>query len=250
MGALGRIARHVTSQDRMPLGEPRRPDGIDVEAAAAIIEHALQARPEGTMLPLQAAEGLLRAYGVSVSAGRAVTSEDAAVAAANEELGYPVALEGQRHRPPRPLGAGRGGARPPRRGRGPAGVAGDHGGARRRGDGRGRRAGDGAARRRAARRRRAAPPPRPRAHLRPGRGPGRRHRRSRPPPRAVRHRRRGGGHRGVARRSRAGRRPPGERGRHRPPGAGRLAGRRSPGARPAGDQPGPRLRRRGPGWWM
>ena len=93
VGALGRIARHVASQDRMPLGEPRRPDGIDVEAAAAIIEQALQARPEGTMLPLQAAEGLLRAYGVSVSAGRAVTSEDAAVAAANEELGYPVALK-------------------------------------------------------------------------------------------------------------------------------------------------------------
>ena len=45
------------------------------------------------MLPLQAAEGLLRAYGVSVSAGRAVTSEDAAVAAADEELGYPVALK-------------------------------------------------------------------------------------------------------------------------------------------------------------
>ena len=45
------------------------------------------------MLPLHAAEGLLRAYGVSVSAGRAVTSEDAAVAAADEELGYPVALK-------------------------------------------------------------------------------------------------------------------------------------------------------------
>ena len=45
------------------------------------------------MLPLRAAEGLLRAYGVSVSAGRAVTSEDAAVAAADEELGYPVALK-------------------------------------------------------------------------------------------------------------------------------------------------------------
>jgi hypothetical protein len=93
VGALGRIARHVTSQDRMPLGEPRRPDGIDVEAAEAIIEQALRARPEGTMLPLRAAEGLLRAYGVSVSAGRAVTSEDAAVDAANEELGYPVALK-------------------------------------------------------------------------------------------------------------------------------------------------------------
>ena len=93
VGALGRIARYVTSQDRMPLGEPRRPDGIDVEAAEAIIEQALRVHPEGTMLPLRAAEGLLRAYGVSVSAGRAVTSEDAAVDAANEELGYPVALK-------------------------------------------------------------------------------------------------------------------------------------------------------------
>jgi len=93
VGALGRIARHVASRERMPLGEPRRPDGCDVDAAAAIVDQALQARPGGTMLPLRAAEGLLRAYGVSVSAGRAVTSEDGAVAAANEELGYPVALK-------------------------------------------------------------------------------------------------------------------------------------------------------------
>jgi acyl-CoA synthetase (NDP forming)/GNAT superfamily N-acetyltransferase len=93
VGALGRIARHVASRDRVPPGEPRRPDGCDVDAATAIVDQALQARPEGTMLPLRAAEGLLRAYGVSVSAGRSVTSEDAAVAAANEELGYPVALK-------------------------------------------------------------------------------------------------------------------------------------------------------------
>jgi acyl-CoA synthetase (NDP forming) len=77
----------------VPPGEPRRPDGCDVDAATAIVDQALQVRPEGTMLPLRAAEGLLRAYGVSVSAGRSVTSEDAAVAAANEELGYPVALK-------------------------------------------------------------------------------------------------------------------------------------------------------------
>ena len=43
-------------------------------------------------MPLRAAEVLLRAYGVSVSPGRAVTSLVAAVAAA-EELGYPVALK-------------------------------------------------------------------------------------------------------------------------------------------------------------
>jgi hypothetical protein len=136
VGALGRIARHVTSQDRMPLGEPRRPDGIDVEAAEAIIEQALQARPEGTMLPLRAAEGLLRAYGVSVSAGRAVTSEDAAVDAANEELGYPVALKanGIVRRDGRSGPGWRSTSTARRRS---AGVAGDHGGARRRGDGRG-----------------------------------------------------------------------------------------------------------------
>jgi len=93
MGALGRIARHVAGQRRSPVGEPHRPEGIDVDAALGVIDEALRARPEGTMLPLRAAEALLRSYGISVSAGRAVTSEDAAVAAANEELGYPVALK-------------------------------------------------------------------------------------------------------------------------------------------------------------
>jgi acyl-CoA synthetase (NDP forming) len=93
MGALGRIARHVAHQRRTPAGEPHRPEGIDVDAALGVIDEALGARPAGTMLPLRAAEALLRSYGISVSAGRAVTSQEAAVAAANEELGYPVALK-------------------------------------------------------------------------------------------------------------------------------------------------------------
>jgi acyl-CoA synthetase (NDP forming) len=92
VAAMGRVARHVESQRAIPAGEPRRPHGVDREAARAVLEHALAARPEGTLLPLSAAEDLLRAYGVSVSAGRAVTSASAAVDAA-EALGYPLALK-------------------------------------------------------------------------------------------------------------------------------------------------------------
>ncbi len=92
VGALGRIARWVRRQAEVPAGETRRPDGLDVDAARTVIGRALAARPSGTMLPLSEAEALLRAYGVSVSAGRAVTSVEAATAAA-VELGFPVALK-------------------------------------------------------------------------------------------------------------------------------------------------------------
>ena len=188
VGALGRIARHVASRDRMPAGgaaatrrDRRRGCGGHHRATPC------RARPEGTMLPLQAAEGLLRAYGVSVSAGRAVTSEDAAVAAANEELGYPVALKANGI---------------VRRGRSErAGVALDlHDAAEVRRAWRGITDELGAAAMVEAVVQAMAPPgaelasrlsptpPRPRAHLRPGRRPGRRHRRPGPPPRAVRRR--------------------------------------------------------------
>jgi acyl-CoA synthetase (NDP forming) len=92
VGALGRISRWVRRQAEVPAGEVRRPDGLDIEGARDVIDRALAARPTGTMLPLSEAEALLRAYGVSVSAGRAVTSEDKAAAAA-VELGFPVALK-------------------------------------------------------------------------------------------------------------------------------------------------------------
>ena len=92
VGALGRIARWVRRQAEVPAGELHRPEGLDVDAARAVIERALTARPTGTLLPLSEAEALLKAYGVSVSAGRAVTSEEQAAAAA-VELGFPVALK-------------------------------------------------------------------------------------------------------------------------------------------------------------
>ena len=66
-------------------GGPRRGRGASGHRAR------LTARPTGTLLPLSEAEALLKAYGVSVSAGRAVTSEQAAAAAV--ELGFPVALK-------------------------------------------------------------------------------------------------------------------------------------------------------------
>jgi acyl-CoA synthetase (NDP forming)/GNAT superfamily N-acetyltransferase len=92
IGALGRIARHVELRRNAPPAEIRRPDDIDPDRAHAVVAHALEAHPDGTLLPLAAAEELLSAYGIRVAAGRAVTSLDAAIAGA-EVLGYPVALK-------------------------------------------------------------------------------------------------------------------------------------------------------------
>jgi acyl-CoA synthetase (NDP forming)/GNAT superfamily N-acetyltransferase len=92
VAVLGRIAKHVRTQKVIPAGEPYRPPGIDRAGATLVLEHALDLRPEGTLLPLSAAEALLVAYGVQVSPARAVVSQSAAIAAA-EEIGYPVALK-------------------------------------------------------------------------------------------------------------------------------------------------------------
>ena len=92
VGVLGRIARHVNLHRNAPPAEIHRPAGVDADRAHAVLAHALELRPEGTLLPLAAAEELLAAYGIRVAPGRAVTSLDAAVAAA-DEIGYPVALK-------------------------------------------------------------------------------------------------------------------------------------------------------------
>jgi acyl-CoA synthetase (NDP forming)/GNAT superfamily N-acetyltransferase len=92
IGALGRIARHVMLHRSGPREEIHRPEGTDPERAHAVLAHALEVRPEGTRLPLAAAEELLSAYGIRVAPARAVTSLDDAVEAA-EALGYPVALK-------------------------------------------------------------------------------------------------------------------------------------------------------------
>jgi acyl-CoA synthetase (NDP forming)/GNAT superfamily N-acetyltransferase len=92
VAALGRIARHVRAHRTFPAAELRPPEGIDAARARTVLEQALELRPDGTLLPLAAAEELLSSYGIHVAPARAVTSRDAAVAAA-DAVGYPVALK-------------------------------------------------------------------------------------------------------------------------------------------------------------
>jgi acyl-CoA synthetase (NDP forming)/GNAT superfamily N-acetyltransferase len=92
VGALGRIARHVRAHRTFPPSELTTPEGIDEARVRAVLDHALEVRPEGTLLPLAAAEELLSACGIRVASAHAITSVDAAITAA-EELGYPVALK-------------------------------------------------------------------------------------------------------------------------------------------------------------
>lgn len=89
--ALGRVSRYAAWRARPEGALPELP-GIDRDAAKAIVDHALEVRPGGTLLPLVVAERLLQAYGIPMAPARAVTSLDAAVEAA-AEVGYPVALK-------------------------------------------------------------------------------------------------------------------------------------------------------------
>jgi acyl-CoA synthetase (NDP forming)/RimJ/RimL family protein N-acetyltransferase len=89
--AIGRVVRYARWRQR-PEGDVPELDGIDVEAAQEVVRHALEIRPGGTLLPLVVASELLATHHIPMSAARAVTSLDAALAAA-EEIGYPVALK-------------------------------------------------------------------------------------------------------------------------------------------------------------
>jgi acyl-CoA synthetase (NDP forming)/RimJ/RimL family protein N-acetyltransferase len=89
--ALGRIVRYARWRQR-PEGDVPELDGIDVEAAEAVVRHALEIRPGGTLLPLGVARELLATHHIPMSAARAVTSLEDALAAA-DELGYPVVLK-------------------------------------------------------------------------------------------------------------------------------------------------------------
>lgn len=90
-GALGRIARYAAWRSR-PAGEVPPLGGFDVAAAQAIVDHALEVRPDGTLLPLIVADELLASHGIPMAMARGVTSVDGALAAA-DEVGYPVALK-------------------------------------------------------------------------------------------------------------------------------------------------------------
>jgi acyl-CoA synthetase (NDP forming) len=89
--ALGRLVRYAAWRARPESAVPAFED-VDVDAAHAIVRHALDIRPGGTLLPLAATAELLATYGIPMAPARAVTSLDAAVAAA-EKLGFPVALK-------------------------------------------------------------------------------------------------------------------------------------------------------------
>jgi acyl-CoA synthetase (NDP forming)/RimJ/RimL family protein N-acetyltransferase len=89
--ALGRVARYAEWR-RRPVGEVPALVGIDVLGAQQVVAHALEVRPGGTLLPLVAAAALLGSHGIPMAPARAVTTVEAALAAA-DEIGYPVALK-------------------------------------------------------------------------------------------------------------------------------------------------------------
>ena len=90
--ALARATRYAAWRSA-PQGRLTRPDGLDPEAARAVVDEALSEVDDGsTELSDPAAVRLLSCYGIEIVPHRAVTSADDAVAAA-EELGYPVAVK-------------------------------------------------------------------------------------------------------------------------------------------------------------
>lgn len=90
VAALGRVVRYARWRTRPEGTEPDFAD-TDADAARTLVAHALAVRPTGTLLPLAAIQELLGAYRLPFAAAHAVTTQEAAVAAA-DDLGYPVAL--------------------------------------------------------------------------------------------------------------------------------------------------------------
>jgi len=89
--ALGRVASHADWLRRDPGSVPDLP-GVDVEAARAVVDGFLEARPEGGWLDPDEAIRLVDAFGVrTVPTRRAATADEAASMA--EDLGLPVALK-------------------------------------------------------------------------------------------------------------------------------------------------------------
>jgi len=91
VAALGRVARYADWR-RRPEGEEPELDDVRTDAAEALVDEALNARPVGTLLPIRKAGDLLAAYGIGVGQARGVTTLDDALEAAHE-VGYPVALK-------------------------------------------------------------------------------------------------------------------------------------------------------------
>jgi hypothetical protein len=91
VSALARVLRYARWRDAPP-GEYRRPEGIDTEAAAELIQRHLRTARGGPLAD-EPTTRLLACYGIVVTPFRLVDSAKSAVAAA-AELGDPVALKG------------------------------------------------------------------------------------------------------------------------------------------------------------
>jgi acetyl coenzyme A synthetase (ADP forming)-like protein len=89
--ALGRVAEHSTWK-RRPVGQTAHLEGIDADAAHAIVKEYLAGHPDGGWLSPAAAVAMLRAFGIATAAEIAVSSAGQAAAAAIE-IGCPVALK-------------------------------------------------------------------------------------------------------------------------------------------------------------
>ncbi len=91
VAALARAERYARwrrrpEQQPVDLGDPAR------AAVRAIVGHALEVRPSGTLLPVSVTQELLTAAGIPTARAEAVLTVEAALAAA-DRIGYPVALK-------------------------------------------------------------------------------------------------------------------------------------------------------------
>ena len=89
--ALGRIAEHSSWKTR-PVGHAAQLDGVDVDAAQAIVKGYLAAHNEGGWLSPDELVAILRAFGIATP-GEIAVSSPAQAASAASELGFPVVLK-------------------------------------------------------------------------------------------------------------------------------------------------------------
>jgi acyl-CoA synthetase (NDP forming)/GNAT superfamily N-acetyltransferase len=88
--ALSRVARYADWREQ-PVGEFVRPEGIDLDAARAVVERLGVGDTERALTDAEAVE-LLACFGIALTEFRLVEGE-IAVAKAAKELGYPIALK-------------------------------------------------------------------------------------------------------------------------------------------------------------
>ncbi|HEV7679812.1 MAG TPA: bifunctional GNAT family N-acetyltransferase/acetate--CoA ligase family protein [Candidatus Dormibacteraeota bacterium] len=89
--ALAAVVGYARWRERPPGVLPVL-DGINADAARAVVASALDGHPDGCWMDADAAEALLHAYGIATAPSRLVGSASAAARAASE-IGIPVALK-------------------------------------------------------------------------------------------------------------------------------------------------------------